>query len=140
MDSMTVAYRPGNGSINGDAALTIVRVPPMPVAGRYLAHSKLSSVERAFLASDLVSGDKLLVRPTIVQAAMLARVNKTYAWWAIRQQGNRAEIEAGYLPLVPAREVKPSAPVSDGELFDIVRDVGIGRVLEAAIAVEQALQ
>jgi hypothetical protein len=52
--------------------------------------------------------------------------------------GNRSDIEAGYLPLVPRREMKPSEPISDGELFDIVREAGIGRVLEAACAVEAA--
>jgi hypothetical protein len=137
MDSLAV-YRPSNGSINAGATPTIVRVPSMPVTGRYLAHSKLSSVERAFLASDLVSGNKRLIQPTIVQAAMLARVNKTYAWWATQQQDNRFDIEAGYLPLVPQRETKPSVPLSDGDLFDIVRAAGIGRVLEAACAVEAA--
>jgi hypothetical protein len=34
--------------------------------------------------------------------------------------------------------MKPSEPISDGELFDIVREAGIGRVLEAACAVEAA--
>jgi hypothetical protein len=133
----TLAYRLDPEPIN-TALTTIVRAASMPVTGRYLAHSKLSSVERAFLASDLVSGDKRLVRPTIVQAAMLARVNKTYAWWATKQQDNRFDIEAGYLPLVPPREVKSRAPISDDWLFDIVREAGIGRVLEAACAVEAA--
>ena len=129
----TLAYRSDLGPVN--ATPTIVRVPSMPVTGRYLAHSKLSSVERAFLASDLVSGDKRLVRPTIAQAAMLARVNKTYAWWATKQQDNRFNIEAGYLPLVPQR-VK--APISDPEIIDFVRTVGLERVLDAAVVVEAA--
>jgi hypothetical protein len=129
----TLAYRSDLGPVI--ATPTIVRVPSMPVTGRYLAHSKLSSVERAFLASDLVSGDKRLVRPTIAQAAMLARVNKTYAWWATKQQDNRFNIEAGYLPLVPQR-VK--APISDPEIIDFVRTVGLERVLDAAVVVEAA--
>ncbi len=136
---MDTLYRPGILPVNYTASPTVVAVPPSPVTGRYLAHNKLGRVERAFLASDLISGDKRLVRPTIKQAAMLAGVNATYAWWASKQEINRSDIEAGYLPLVPAREVKPtSASVSDGDLFDFVHDVGIGRVLEAACAVEAA--
>jgi hypothetical protein len=73
-------YQPGIPPVN-TAPPTVV-VPPQPVTGRYLAHNKLGRVERAFLASDLVNGDKRLIRPTIRQAAMLAGVNATYAWWA----------------------------------------------------------
>jgi hypothetical protein len=84
MDSLSV-YRPDPGSINH--VPTRIRVDAsMPVTGRYLAHNKLGRVERAFLASDLISGDKRLVKPTIGQAAMLAGVNSTYAWWASKQQ------------------------------------------------------
>jgi hypothetical protein len=136
MDSLTV-YRPDPGSIN-TAGPTVVVVPPLSITGRYLAHNKLGRVERAFLASDLISGDKRLVRPTIKQAAMLAQVNITYAWWASKQQANRFDIESGYLPLVPPRELKSRAPITDGDLFDIVREAGIGRVLEVACAVEAA--
>jgi hypothetical protein len=111
MDSLTV-YRPDLGSIN--APPTLVRVESQPVTGRYLAHNRLDRVGKAFLASDLISGDKQLVKPTLVQAAMLAGVNATYAWWAGKQQANRLDIEAGYLPLVP-RRVK--APISDPEII-----------------------
>ena len=128
-------YQPNPGLINNTATPTVVAVPPQPVTGRYLAHARLSRVERAFLASDLISGDKRLVRPTIRQAATLVGVNATYAWWAGKQQDNRFDIENGYLPLVPAR-VK--ALVSDPEIVDFVRSVGIERVLEAACAVEAA--
>jgi hypothetical protein len=134
MDSLTV-YRPGNGSIN-DATPTIVRAASMPVTGRYLAHNKLGRAERAFLASDLISGDRRLVQPTISQAAMLAKVNATYVWWAGQREAHRDEVLQGWLPLVPPREIKSSTPITDGELFDIVRAAGIGRTLEAACAVE----
>jgi hypothetical protein len=136
MDSLSL-YRPGNGSIN-TATPTIVRVEPMPVTGRYLAHNKLSRAERAFLASDLISGDKLLVRPTISQAAMLSKVNATYVWWAGQREAHRDEILQGWLPLVPPREIKSRAPITDDDLFSIVREAGLARTLEAACAVEAA--
>lgn len=104
------------------------------VTGRYLAHNHLDRVSKAFLASDLISGSKQLVKPTILQAAMLAKVNSTYAWWATRQGSNRFEIERGYLPLVPP---PVQAPISDPEIIDFVRRVGIGRVLDAAVEAAQ---
>jgi hypothetical protein len=56
--------------------------------------------------------------------------------WAIKQAANRFEIEAGYLPLVPARAVKPKASIGEDELVDFVRRVGVARTLDAAIAAE----
>ena len=109
------------------------------VSGRYLAHNSLNRVGKAFLARDLSVGVKQLVEPTILQAAMLAKVNATYVHWAIKQAANRFEIEAGYLPLVPARVVESTTPISDPEIIDFVRAVGdLGRVLDAACAVEAA--
>jgi hypothetical protein len=73
------------------------------LAGRFLAHNRRSRIERAFMAADLRAGAKTLVEPTLRQAAMLAGVNPTYAWWAARRIAERAEIEAGFVPLVPPR-------------------------------------
>lgn len=135
MNSLTV-YRPVPGSIN-EAPARIRVDASMPITGRYLAHAKLSRVERAFLASDLVSGDKQLIRPTI-KAAMLAGVSPTYAWWAGQREASRYEIVNGWMPLVPPREMKSSVPLTDDDLFDIVKVAGLSRVLDACCAVEQA--
>jgi hypothetical protein len=103
------------------------------VSGRYLAHNRLSRVERAFFAADLHAGTVQLVRPTIVQAAALAGVNATYVHWAIRQQTNRAAIVRGLLPLVPPYT---KAGINDAKLFDIISTVGIDHLLAVAAAVE----
>jgi hypothetical protein len=73
----------------------------VPISGRYLAHSHLDAIERAFMAADLHQGMKQLVLPTMTQAASLARVNVTYAWWAAKRLAERAAIEAHEVPLVP---------------------------------------
>jgi hypothetical protein len=119
-----------------------------PISGRYLAHNQQALVVRAFFAADLLSGAKQLTNPTLVQSAWLARVNRAYAYWAEKRMAERAEIEAGLIPLVPAPLVPKAngnaSPMSitvqipDCDLFDFVRTVGVNRVLEAAVAVEAA--
>jgi hypothetical protein len=118
-----------------------------PISGRYLAHNRHDHVAHAFFAGDLVLGKTRLVQPTVTQAAFLAGVNRAYVHWAIKRQDERAEIEAGLIPLVP-----PPLPRADGnmlpmsitgripdcDLVDFVRSVGVNRVLEAAVAVEAA--
>jgi hypothetical protein len=76
-----------------------------PVSGRYLAHNHMSPVERAFQAADLFMGEKRLALPTMTQAALLVRVNVTYAWWALKRLNERPDIVAGLIPLVPPRHV-----------------------------------
>ena len=126
MDTLTV-YRTPFGSVNST------------VTGRYLAHNHLNRVGKAFLARDLSVGAKQLVEPTILQAAMVAKVNATHVHWAIKQAANRFEIEAAYLPLVPPRVPAPSTEI-DGfqQIIDFVRRTGVGPVLEAACVVEAA--
>ena len=68
------------------------------VTGRYLAHNHLDRVSKAFLASDLISASKQLVKPTILQAAMLAKVNSTYAWWATRRARTASKSSARICP------------------------------------------
>ena len=116
---------------------------PRPLSGSYLAHSPLSLIERAFLAADLVTGAKYLVDPTQTQGAALARVNRTYVHWAVKRSTWRWEIERGLLPLIPTTNGTTLAPtpesgIDDSGLVQIVRSVGVNRVLEAAIAAEAA--
>jgi hypothetical protein len=129
-----------------------VAMPVLPITGQYLARNQLSRVRKAFLAADLKRG---IIRPTeltIGQAADLARVNYTTAWWAIRRYDERFEIEAGLIPLVPA--TTPAAPVhtngngtngatlpivpdtgsDDAWLVSIAQHVGQDRMLAAAVA------
>ncbi len=119
-----------------------------PVTGRYLSHNHLGRIARAFVAADRAAGAKQLVRPTLTQAAHLARANVTYAWWARKRMAERAAIEAGLIPLVPALPVsKPNGStlpmlitgqIPDGDLIALIRATGVDRVLAAACAVEAA--
>jgi hypothetical protein len=123
---------------------TGVRPVNSPVTGHYLAQNrKLSIVQRAYLGADLHNGKCLLAAPTVLQSAMLARVNVTYVHHALKQAANRYDIERGLLPLVPPVNpppVKhPPVPlVDDAEILNFVRKVGVPRVLDAAVAVEAA--
>jgi hypothetical protein len=121
---------------------------PVPsVTGRFLAHNQQSRVVRAFYAADLHSGGRLVTKPTMLQAAFIARVSPAYAWAAEKRMAERAEIEAGLIPLVPAPLPKANGSmlpasitgrVADSDVVDFVRSVGINRVLEAAVVVEAA--
>ena len=120
---------------------------PVPsLTGRFLAHNRHSRVDRAFFAADLFSGAKRLAMPTLVQAALLAGVNRTYAFWATKPQAQRAraEIEAGLVPLVPAAPARtngngtvppvvPDGGIDDAQLMHIAHLVGPDRMLAAAI-------
>jgi hypothetical protein len=120
--------------------------PVISLTGRYLAHCRYDPVGRAFLAADLHSGALQLTRPTMVQAAQLARINVTYAWWAAKRQTERGAIKAGLMPLVPARHsvtsgktvLLPPVEINDTALVDFIRGIGLERVLDAAVVVEAA--
>ena len=119
-----------------------------PISGNFLAHNHFDRIGRAFIAADLYLGATQLIKPTVTQTALLAGVNRNYAHCAIKRQAERAEIEAGLIPLVPAPPVSKAngstLPASitgqmpDSDLIDFVRSVGVNRVLEAAVAVEAA--
>jgi hypothetical protein len=129
--------------------LSTCGVNPTVVTGRFLAHNHLNPIAHAFLAADLHEGVKLPTELTMTQSAYLARVNVTYAWWAKRRQKERRAIEAGLIPLVPARFSIPKVngstlpmvnrvEIADAELLDIARIVGPTRMVDAAIAIEAA--
>jgi hypothetical protein len=107
----------------------------IPLSGRYLAHNHLTRSARAFLAADLVNGKCRLYEPTLTQAALLARVGYTTAWWASQRQAERTAILDGLLPLVPPR-IPASRTVSDSELADAIRSVGVEHTLMVAAQVE----
>jgi len=123
---------------------------PIPsLTGRFLAHNQGSRAVRAFYAADLHLGVKPLTKPTMVQSALLARVSTTYGWWAEKRWEERWQIEAGLIPLVPAaaarangnstlQPVVPDVGIDDATVVSFVRNVGVARILEAAVAVEAA--
>ena len=114
------------------------------IPGSYLAYNQLSLIERAFLAADLHLGAKRPTALTQQQSATLARVNRTYVHWAVKRQAERAEIERGLIPLVPAAPVRANGngtvmPTGiDQALFNIIATVGVEKALTIAAAVEQA--
>ena len=125
----------------------LAAMPVPSLTGRFLAHNRHSRVDRAFFAADLYFGAKRLTMPTLVQAALLAGVNRTYAFWATKPQAQhaRTEIEAGLVPLVPAgtartngngtvQPVVPDVGIDDSQLTHIANLVGAERMLAAAIA------
>jgi hypothetical protein len=116
-----------------------------PISGHCLAFNRHDRVGRAFIAADLYRGILRLTEPTKLQSAFLARVNPTYVHWAVKRQAERAEIEAGLIPLVPPQFIAPKAntlpavtDVDDAAVVNFVRRVGVTRVLEAAVVVEAA--
>jgi hypothetical protein len=119
------------------------------LSGRFLAHNHAGPIPRAFLAAELISGAKYLTAPTLIQAAALARVNRTYVQWALKHQAERAEIEAGRIPLIPPQgqfvvpktngTTLPAMPeIDDAGLVQLVRSVGVDRMFEAVVAADAA--
>jgi hypothetical protein len=118
-----------------------------PISGQLLARNHYDRVGRAFTAADLVLGNTHLVKPTVGQAALLAKTNRNDVHAALRQQDERDAIEAGRLPLFPKFNGNGHCRLSQGsllaeathsELVDLVRVIGVDRVLEAACAVESS--
>jgi len=115
-------------------------VNPTPISGSFLARNHAGMATRAFMAADLHLGTSVLTAPTQPQAAALARVNARYVYWGVKRQAERADIEAGRIPLIPNPKTNgmTASGIDDAGLVQFVRSVGIDRVIHAAIAVEQA--
>jgi hypothetical protein len=127
-------------------------VNSIPLRGKYLSRTPRNPRECDFLGSDLYRGVFHLVEPSLAQAAFLAGShNATAVWWAVKREDFRTEILNGDLPLVPAPAVPKTnghalvAPAANGEsvddatLFAVIRNCGVERTLQAAMAVEAAL-
>ena len=115
----------------------------VPLRGRYLCRSLDSKAKAAFVGADLYRGTSRLIEPSLAQAAFITGSDVTAVWWALRREEYRSEICRRLMPLMPARPKKNgkalSVPmVDDAEIINFVRNVGIGRVLDAACAVEAA--
>jgi hypothetical protein len=116
---------------------------PLPISGNFLSHNRHDAVGKAFVGAGLVHKARVLTDPTIVQAAMLARVNRTYVFWAVKRWEQREKILAGLLPLVPPFIPKPVTlitpeTITDAELAEVIRKAGITRTLDVAAMVEAA--
>jgi hypothetical protein len=117
------------------------------LSGNTLAYSHADLITRAFWGADLVEGVKYLIAPKQNQAAALVGVHPTYVCFALRRMAQRADVEQGKIPLIPPPAVVPktngtaltaASGIDDASLVQIVRSVGINRVLEAAITAERA--
>ena len=67
-------------------------------------------------------------------------MNTAYASWADKRFSQRDEIEAGLVPLVPPPASKlllsNESTISDIELANVIRQVGIAKVLDVAVMIE----
>ena len=127
----------GNGEYSAASALVN---PVRLVTGQWCAHAKLSLAERAYLAADLHVGKAQLISPTVVQSARLARVNPTYAHWAVKRPNDRLLVTSGAVPIVPPSMAKAlPAPVSPlDRLADIVTELGVPGTLDMLAVIEGA--
>jgi hypothetical protein len=115
------------------------------ITGRFLAHNRLDQIDRDFLGADLHAGKLLLIEPTLGQCSMLVRANRIAVSWAFKRLGERAEIQAGYIPLVPPKITEQDRrqnaqafidAIPEADLINFVRSVGVGRILDAAVKAE----
>jgi hypothetical protein len=87
----------------------------------------------------------VLTHPTLSQAALLARVNESYASWANTRLAERAAIESGLIPLVPGAGGRKAVDLptlrtipDDCALIEWIRSIGVERLLDLASAAEAA--
>jgi hypothetical protein len=117
------------------------------ISGRALAHRRLNARQRAVIAAQLLE-QEVAIDLSVRQSAQLLGVSVPYIMVALRlSSAEREAIAIGedltsFTNLLP-RASKPLAlqmlPVTDLELADIVRSVGIERVLAVACQVENQL-
>jgi hypothetical protein len=124
-------------------------VNPTPISGPYLSRNWLSTKGRARLAVGLYRRTKQLIEPTMVQAAWLARVSTASAWLEYKRQAEHAAIQAGRVSAVAPQQrvvseingtthpaTLPPDEINDAELVNIAQQVGVDRMLQAAMAAE----
>jgi hypothetical protein len=139
------------GATNADLAqanllegTAIMATTTLIVNGRYLAQDNLGRIKRALIGADLHTGRMQLVTPTVLQSAVLAKVDVTEVRHALRHLDDRDRIETAPTVLaLPAPRgngtaiLAPQPNGADDALFDFVRKYGVDRVLTIAAAVEQ---
>jgi len=103
--------------------------------GQYVPHVKRSLVERAYEAADLHTGRAVLVRPTVVLAAQIWRINTTYVHHALRRPNDRMLVESGVVPLVPPAVKALPAPAHPSAMAEaLVGMVGLDRAFDELVA------
>jgi hypothetical protein len=84
----------------------ILKVQPAAVTGRYVAHARMSKVERALLAAEIHAGAVRLEHLTVVQLAKLLGVSSAYVHHALAATPTeRREIKAGVRSLADTRPI-----------------------------------
>jgi hypothetical protein len=136
---------------NGNGAATTPAIHPLTIIGAGLNNRKLSKIQRAVMAADTYDG-VLRLNPSQKQLAAIFNVSVTYLTIALGlPPARRAVIMRGEDPVSfaelmnPPRQLSlrgPALPdlrlISDDELETMIRNAGVERVLEAAVAVESA--
>jgi hypothetical protein len=137
----------GLHSQNGNGGDTLL--PPLTkmIHGRSLAHRQLDKRQRAVLAANVIDGLTWIV-PTQAQIAAMFGISVPYIQIARDlSPGKRAAILSGhdstsFAELMQPRQLqlKPLAPmcasVTNLQLEQVIRAVGVDRVLNVAAAVE----
>lgn len=114
-------------------------VKPQPLRGRYLQRT-LKERDAPFTGADLYRGSKILVEPSLAQAAFIVGCDVNAVWRALQRLNFRKEVIDGTMPLAVPPPAKPKSlppvPVvyDDAQVLNFVRAVGIQRVLDAACA------
>jgi hypothetical protein len=105
------------------------------VTGQYLAHSKRTKTESAFIAAGLHPGDIRLDFPTIGQSSGLTDVSPSYVRMAIGcPEGRRKLIETGVVPLRFAVLKAKPVSVSPATLAaELVAAVGIDTAFDLLV-------
>jgi hypothetical protein len=116
------------------------------ISGRALAHRRLNARRRAAIAAQILEYE-VTIDPSVCQVAQLLKVSVPYIVGARLLSPEEREAVADGRDLTSfanllSPAIKPIAlpkPVTDLELADIVRNVGIERVLAIACQVETQL-
>jgi hypothetical protein len=117
-----------------------VKVQPVPITGRNLAHSVKSASQRAAIAAQLVLGELTLIDPTIIQAAEAAGISVPYVRLAL--VATAAEREALLSGDLTIPQIKPSSfrtlttewkAASVGERIKFVQAIGAETIFDTAL-------
>src|SRR5262249_36811538 len=95
-----------------------VKAPPRQITGRNIAHVVRNAQQRAVLGAELLQGEAVLVKPTLLQVAELVGVCPAYVRIAYRL--NPAE---RFLVITSGRSLldPPPNPVTDANLDRLAR-------------------
>lgn len=112
------------------------------IRGRALVHRRLNARRRAAIAAQLFEGE-VVIDLSMRQLAQLIGVSAAYIHAARQLSPAKREAIANGTDSTPFTTLLPSSkplalpkPVSDTQLVDIIKGVGIDRVLSVACTVE----